>query len=146
MYRLAFLLLSFFVFSKAHIDDEVLYDFEKRCMVCHDTYEKTEMAPPIIAIHRIYKDRTKNDIKKSEKMIVDFLSEPSKEKGLMKPAMKLFGVMPKQELTQEQMQNFSEVIMELEYEQPEWFEKHYKSHKLNLEHEDQNEIDKGMEQ
>ncbi|MEA3353247.1 MAG: hypothetical protein U9Q33_05495 [Campylobacterota bacterium] len=69
-------------------------------------------------------------------MIVSFLEAPTHQKALMKPAIKLFDLMPKQILSHNQMINFSEVLMELDYEEPQWFNEHFESHKLNLEHTD----------
>lgn len=130
-----FLILILTTNLNAHIDDEALYNFEKKCMACHDTYKKTKLAPPIIAINRIYKDKYDN-IDDAKKGIISFLNNPQEKTALMKPAIKIFGLMPKQVLTIEEMNDFTSIILELEYEKQEWFEKHYKSHKLDLEHKE----------
>ncbi|TET89910.1 MAG: hypothetical protein E3J96_01060 [Sulfurovum sp.] len=62
--------------------------------------------------------------------IKTFLAAPAKERTLMKPAVKLFGVMPKIELTQEEMRDYAQVLVETEFEIPEWFDEHYKTHEL----------------
>lgn len=104
-------------------------------MSCHNTYSKNETAPPIIAINQIYTKYSNNNLELSKKMIKSFLSNPSKEKALMKPAIKLYNLMPKQDLTTEQIDDFAEVILETNYEIPDWFDSHFKSHKLNIEHQ-----------
>lgn len=65
-----------------------------------------------------------------------FLANPAKERTLMKPAVKLFGIMPKIALTEEELRDFSQVLVETEFEIPEWFDKHYKTHELKKPHED----------
>ena len=131
------LLLSFYLCSSlfAHVDQEVLRNFENRCMVCHDTYSKNDIAPPIIAINQIYAKSTQNNLPLSKKMIKSFLFNPTKEKALMEPAIKLYNLMPKQDLTTKQIDDFAEVILETNYEIPDWFDNHFKSHSLNIEHQ-----------
>ena len=128
-----FLYISISLF--AHVDQEVLYEFEKRCMVCHDTYSKNNIAPPIVAINKIYSKYTNNDLMLSKNMIKSFLVNPTKQKALMKPAISLYNLMPKQSLTTKQIDDFAEVILEINYEIPDWFDDHFNSHKLNLEHQ-----------
>ncbi|MAD42054.1 MAG: hypothetical protein CL623_06645 [Arcobacter sp.] len=123
------LILSFLLPLSAHFDDEDLYNFEKRCMVCHDTYVQNEMAPPIIAINQRYK-KYYGDMDLSISKIKDFLISPSHEKAIMQPAIKLYSLMPKQELNKKELEAFPEIIMLLDYDVPEWFDEHYKSHNL----------------
>ncbi len=132
MFRLYILLSIFFSISYAHVDDNVLYDFKNRCMICHDTYKKTDLAPPIVAVNKIYTQYSKGDLVFAKKKIMEFLAKPEKKKALMKPAVKIFGVMPQQILTPQQRGDFADVILELDYASPEWFEDHYKSHRLNF--------------
>ncbi len=114
----------------AHVDEKVLYAFEKACMSCHDTYEKNKIAPPLIAINQVYLRLTDGNMTVAMERMKTFLAAPSKEATLMKPAVKLFGVMPKIELTQEELRDFSQVLVETEFEIPEWFDEHYKTHDL----------------
>jgi len=53
----------------------------------------------------------------------------------MQPAIKLYNLMPKQDLTLKQINDFTEVILEINYEIAEWFDNHFNLHKLNLEHQ-----------
>ena len=132
MFRLYIILTILFSISSAHVDDKVLYDFKNRCMICHDTYDKTDMAPPIVAVNRIYTEYSQNNLPEAKKAIISFLENPNEKKALMKPAVKIYGVMPLQLLTPQQRGDFADVILELDYGSPEWFEDHYKSHQLNF--------------
>ena len=120
----------------AHVDEKVLYAFEKACMSCHDTYEKNKMAPPLIAVNQVYLRLADGNMTVAMKRIETFLAAPSKESTLMKPAVKLYGVMPKMQFTQEEMRDFAQVLIETEYEIPEWFDDHYKTHDLKKAQED----------
>lgn len=120
----------------AHVDEQVLLDFEKRCMICHDSYKQNDFAPPVIAVQQIYHRKYKMDLVVAKNAMMSFLEKPTHEKALMKPAIKLYGLMPQQQLTPEERLNFSEVILETPFEIPDWFEGHFQSHKLNLDHED----------
>jgi len=114
----------------AHVDEKVLYAFEKACMSCHDTYEKNKIAPPLVAVNQVYMRLADGNMTVAMESMKTFLADPSKEATLMKPAVKLFGVMPKIELTQEEMRDYAQVLVETEFEIPEWFDEHYKTHDL----------------
>lgn len=113
----------------SHFDDSDLNDFEKKCMICHDTYDKNETAPPIIAINQRYK-KVYKELDLSINKIREFLIEPKHEKAIMQPAIKLYGLMPKQQLNEQQLLAFPEIVMMLDYEVPQWFDEHYKSHEF----------------
>ncbi len=115
---------------QAHVDEKVLYAFEKVCMSCHDTYEKNKKAPPLIAVNQVYLRLADGNMTVAMERMKTFLAAPSKERTLMKPAVKLYGVMPKLELTEEELRDFSQVLVETEFEIPEWFDEHYKTHEL----------------
>ena len=114
----------------AHVDEKVLYAFEKVCMSCHDTYEKNKKAPPLIAVNQVYLELADDNMTIAMERMKNFLATPSKEGILMKPAVKLYGLMPKLELTEEEMRDYAQVLVETEYEIPEWFDDHYKTHEL----------------
>jgi len=99
-------------------------------MSCHDTYEKNKMAPPLIAVNQVYLRLSDGNMTVAMERMKTFLAAPSKEGTLMKPAVKLYGVMPKMQLTEEEMRDFAQVLIETEYEIPEWFDDHYKTHDL----------------
>ena len=114
----------------AHVDEKVLYAFEKKCMPCHDTYEKNKKAPPLVAVNQVYLRLSDDNMTVAMERIKDFLAAPVKERTLMKPAVKLFGVMPKIKLTGEEMRDYAQVLIETEFKIPEWFDEHYKTHEL----------------
>ncbi len=120
----------------AHVDEKVLYAFEKACMSCHDTYEKNKIAPPLIAVNQVYLRLADGNMTVAMERMKTFLAAPSKEGTLMKPAVKLYGVMPKIELTEEEKRDYAQVLVETEFEIPEWFDEHYKTHELKKPQED----------
>jgi hypothetical protein len=124
----------------AHVDEKVLNAFEKACMSCHDTYEKNKKAPPLIAVNQVYLRLADGNMTVAMERMRTFLDAPSKEGTLMKPAVKLYGVMPKMELSQEEMRDYAQVLIETEFEIPEWFDDHYKTHELKKPQEDNNSI------
>ncbi len=115
---------------QAHVDEAVLLAFEKACMSCHDTYDKNTKAPPLIAVNQVYLRHYDGNMTIAMKHMESFLTLPNKKSTLMKPAVELFGVMPKRTLTQEERRDFAQVLIETEFEMPEWFDEHYKSHQL----------------
>ena len=131
-------LLTLFVWTtlNAHVDEKVLYAFEKACMSCHDTYKKNKKAPPLVAVNQVYLRLSDGNMTVAMERMKTFLAAPTKERTLMKPAVKLFGVMPKLELTKEEMRDYAQVLVETEFEIPEWFDEHYKTHELKKPHEE----------
>ena len=105
-------------------------------MSCHDTYEKNKKAPPLIAVNQVYLRLADGNMTVAMDRMKTFLAAPTKEGTLMKPAVKLFGVMPKLELTEEEIRDFTQVLVETEFEIPEWFDEHYKTHDLTKPQED----------
>lgn len=127
-----FIITSILMLSlNAHFDENDLYSFEKKCSICHDTYVQNDFAPPIVAINQRYKKFYGKNLDLSVAKIRDFLIEPNYKKAIMSPAIKLYDLMPKQKLSQKEIEAFSEIIMLLDFEVPEWFDKHYESHNLN---------------
>ena len=120
----------------AHVDEKVLYAFEKVCMSCHDTYEKNKKAPPLIAVNQVYLRLADGNMTAAMERMKRFLAAPGIEGALMKPAVKLFGMMPNIGLTQEEIRDYAQVLVETEFEIPEWFDEHYKTHELKKPHED----------
>ena len=114
----------------AHINEKILYAFEAKCMGCHNTHKRNKIAPPLVAVNQVYLRLNDNNMSLAEKQMKKFLTAPSKKGTLMKPAVKLFGVMPKLDLNITEIENFSEILVETEFEIPNWFNKHYKSHNL----------------
>ena len=112
-------------FTQAHIDEKVLNAFVDKCMTCHDTYKKNKMAPPLVAVNQLYLRLHDNNMSKGMEKMKIFLATPDENRTLMKPAVKLFGVMPKLDLNSTEIEDFAQVLIETEFEIPDWFEEHY---------------------
>jgi hypothetical protein len=100
-------------------------------MICHDTYKKNKIAPPLVAVNQVYLRLYEYNMTIAIDNMKIFLTNPTKDKVLLKPAFKLFGLMPKLDLNATEIHNFSQVLIETEFEIPDWFNAHYKSHDLN---------------
>lgn len=119
------------IFLNAHINEAVLYSFEKKCMICHNTYKKNKIAPPLVAVNQVYLRLYDENMSLAMNKMKIFLANPTEKKVLLKPAFKLFGLMPKLDLNATEVNDFSQVLIETEFEIPDWFNAHYKSHDLN---------------
>ncbi len=60
-----------------------------------------------------------------------FLKNPSEENSKMPGAVRRFGVMPKLNLTDEEIEKIALYIYNNELEKPDWFEKHYQKEKAH---------------
>jgi Leucine-rich repeat (LRR) protein len=126
------LLLSLlFTLLQSEITDKILYRFETKCMVCHNLYKKNKLAPPLVAVNQVYLRLNDNNQTRAVEQMKQFLLSPQEKKGLMKPAVKLFGVMPKLDLNVTEIEDFVEVVVQTEFEIPNWFNAHYRQHELN---------------
>ena len=116
---------------EAHVDERTLYEFADKCMTCHETYKENKMAPPLVAVNQVYLRLHDNNMSKAMEKMKDFLAAPDVNKTLMKPAVKLFGVMPNLDLNSTEIEDMSQVLIETEFDIPDWFKEHYRSHDLN---------------
>ena len=135
MTKIISILIAIVSLTQAHIDEKVLYAFAEKCMVCHDTYEKNKLAPPLVAVNQVYLRLNENNMTKAIESIKTFLTSPDANKTLMAPAVKLFGVMPKLDLSSTEIDDFSQILIETEFKIPDWFDGHYRSHELNTREE-----------
>lgn len=108
----------------------VIIGFESKCMSCHDGFTKNKFAPPIIAVQQVYLRLANKDMKKAKERMIAFLEEPKKDKTLMKPAVKLYGVMPNLGLSKQEIEAYTKLVLETKFQMPAWFNDHFKSHKL----------------
>lgn len=123
------------LFTQALYENKLLgYDlvsaFERKCQSCHAGYIKNTLAPPILAVQQVYLRLSQHDIEKASKRMIYFLKNPKHEYALMKPAIKLYNLMPDLNLSDKEASDFTKVILETKFSLPKWFNKHYKSHKL----------------
>ncbi len=101
---------------------------ENKCYVCHSPNASQEslIAPPMVAI----KARYLEDAKTKEKFIEhiwNFVEKPSKEKAKLKGAVERFGLMPYQPYSKKEIEAISSFMFDYKIEQPEWFQKHWKT-------------------
>jgi len=112
------------------LSHDLVLAFERKCQSCHDGYAKNTLAPPIFAVQQVYLRLAQQDIEKAKKRMIYFLKNPKLEYTLMKPAVKLYSVMPNLNLSDKEASDFTKVILETKFSLPKWFNEHYKGHKL----------------
>ncbi|MEP1093602.1 MAG: c-type cytochrome [Cyclobacteriaceae bacterium] len=98
------------------------------CYACHNPNTKSHdeiIAPPHAGIKMRYLRRYRNR-EDFIKGMSQFLSNPSEESALMRGAVGKFGLMPKLELTDSDIQLIVEFIYDNKLEEPDWFAKHSK--------------------
>ena len=99
-------------------------------MVCHNTYKRNKKAPPLVAINQVYLRVYDNNWSIAQEQIKEFLENPTKSNLIMKPAFKKFGLMPQLTFDINDTKDFAQVLIETEFEIPDWFNAHYKEHNL----------------
>jgi hypothetical protein len=112
------------------LDQNVVHAFEKKCQSCHYGYVRNDLAPPIVAVQQVYLRLGEGDIEKAKKRMIAFLKDPKLEKTMMKPAVKLYNVMPNLGFTDKEIEEFTNVILSSKFTMPDWFDKHYQGHGL----------------
>jgi hypothetical protein len=65
--------------------------------------------------------------------IVSYAKNPSKLKALMKGAVSKFGVMPKQNFSNRDLQKIAKYIYTNTINEPEWFKSHFKNEHKKIE-------------
>lgn len=109
---------------------QVIQAFQQKCQACHNGLLKNELAPPIVSVQQVYLKLSKGSKGRAKQRMALFLKNPSADKALMKPAVKLFGVMPNLGLNDQEIINFTTLILDSQFIIPEWFGEHFKSHDL----------------
>jgi mono/diheme cytochrome c family protein len=113
--------------SNAHPGKELM---ETNCNVCHSptVSHDNRLGPPMIAVKKHYIDADT-----SKEVFIDaiqrWLKNPNEEDAKMFGAVKRFGVMPKQNFSEETIALIAEYLYDYDIEQPEWFEGHHKNEK-----------------
>ncbi len=90
---------------------------EKNCYSCHNTQGTDNMlAPPMQRVKDHYKndETTKNDFVKA---IVDWCKNPTEEKSQMPGARNKFGLMPKQEFDEKEVEIIAAYLFENDLDQ-----------------------------
>jgi len=103
---------------------------EQNCFTCHspNTSGESKVAPTSASIKEHY---VKNGITQEDftKQLVDFLNNPSLVSSKMPDAVRKFGLMPKMNLSDEQIESIANYLYNTEIENPDWFEKNYMNEK-----------------
>ncbi len=121
---------------QAHVTLEAFKIFEPRCTACHRIFDRNDKAPPLVAVHQVYLRLNDNNIGRAFAAARSFLVAPEHKKALMKPALKLYGLMPKMDMNASEADEYAHALVEIEFEISDWFEEHYRSHKLGRPHRD----------
>lgn len=111
---------------------QAIQAFQQKCQACHNGLHRNELAPPIVSVQQVYLNLSNGSKGKAKQRMSSFLKTPSADKALMKPAVKLFGVMPNLELNDKEIKDFTTLILDSKFVVPEWFGEHFKSHDLKI--------------
>lgn len=111
---------------------------QQNCYNCHNPKAASHddvIAPPMEAVKRRYfaRHETKEVIKTK---MLSFLKEPNEAKAIMRGPVRRFGLMPKFQWSEENMEMVVDYIMSNKLEQPEWFEAHYNERHGDVEKQD----------
>lgn len=101
------------------------------CYICHNPNTKSHdeiIAPPLAGIKIKYKAATESRSDFISKMS-SFVSNPTKEEAMMKGPVRRFGLMPKPNLTKEEITSIVIYIHDNKIEEPAWFEEHHQEMK-----------------
>ena len=101
---------------------------ETKCFVCHNssTPNDERVAPPMIAIkaHYIGENTSEEEFTNN---FLNFVLNPTKEKAVMRGAVKRFGVMPYQKFEEEDLKKIANYLYNYKIEEPSWFKEHWES-------------------
>jgi cytochrome c553 len=121
--------------ASIRIENEVQQLVTNNCYSCHSpssTSHDEIIAPPMIAVKTRYL-KEYNSEKDFVDAIVSYAKNPSKLKALMKGAVSKFGVMPKQNFSNRDLQKIAKYIYTNTINEPEWFKSHFKNEHKKIE-------------
>ena len=144
---LAFVAISLFMFSCGSSNkkssamtnntskvsqEELAEGFElmkNNCYACHSPNATMEnrIAPPMFAVKSHYIDST-TTLEQFTKEVATFIKNPSEDISKMPGAIRKFNLMPKYDISDEDIAKITSYIFYSEIEKPEWFDKHQKKH------------------
>jgi cytochrome c553 len=118
--------------SFSHLTDTAILEGKalmvNNCYICHSPSApemETRVAPPMVAIKAHYLDKYPTKDAFIQAMIA-FLNEPTKENALLPGAVARFGVMPKQQYSQDLVEKIAAYMFDYKIEEPLWFASHWK--------------------
>lgn len=100
---------------------------ETNCYACHNPNSNSHdeiLAPPLAGIKRRYL-KSSSDRASFISRMSSFVENPSKEKAIMKGPINRFGLMPKPEVSKEDIITIVTYIHDNELQEPEWFKGHH---------------------
>ncbi|TDQ15266.1 cytochrome c [Algoriphagus boseongensis] len=121
------LLLDQNLTSIAELDDPGLALLQKHCYTCHNpkTASHDELiAPPLFGIKNHYQ-KTFTSQEEIKTAMVGFILNPNEEKALLKGPVKRFGVMPKPQVSEEEIRLIVDYLVKNEVERPAWYDQHH---------------------
>ncbi len=117
---------SFILAQEPNNQGENLY--QTHCSACHGVNGGMDMskriAPPIIAV-RMHYLKVYSDEMSFVNAITSWVEQPAQENSLMPGAIGRFGMMPKIEVSQADIENIAQYIYQGNVEKPQGFDKHY---------------------
>ncbi len=114
---------------------------KSKCYACHSSKVTHEnlLAPPMIAIKMRYTKATSNE-QEFVDQLVNFVENPSRDKALLKHAVKEYGLMPKEGTQKEDLEIIARYLYTAEIEQPEWWDNRHDKHHSKKNAEEPKEI------
>lgn len=103
---------------------------ETSCFACHspNSVAETKISPTIASIKTSYlTDSTTQE--QFTKDLMAFLMKPDKANSKMPDAVKQFGLMPKMNVTEEQITQIATYLFSTEIEKPDWYVSQYQNEK-----------------
>lgn len=95
------------------------------CFACHNPEAgvRSRLAPPMHAVRKHYLDEG-TTLEEFSNELKDFVLNPSNEKSKMPGAVEKFGLMPRMNFTEEQLENIAAYIFTTEMNKPGWQKQH----------------------
>ena len=119
---------------------------ETNCFSCHspDAGHNSRVAPPMMAIKKHYVQES-TSLEEFTNDLVAFINNPQAENTRLKHAVEKFGVMPKMDFDQNQLEAIAAYIYQAEFEKPGWYKQHYaQEKKKHMKHQgDESYLEKG---
>jgi mono/diheme cytochrome c family protein len=112
--------------NKTKNKEDGLVLLEQNCYSCHSpkAEQSNRLAPPMMAVKKHYYDAKITESEFIAK-IADFVMDPSAGNSKMPGAKNRFGLMPKLEISRDNIEKIAKYIYKNDIESPAWFEKHY---------------------
>lgn len=104
---------------------------ETHCYLCHspDAAENQgRIGPPMVAIKAHYIDKKGYSKDEFIEKMTSFVQNPTKDKAILKGAVKKHGLMPKQDFPIGSVEKIAAYLYEYKIEEPQWFQSHWQSH------------------